>query len=324
MKHDWLKWGALAAALVATASAEYELARAVGFNQYVAAAVPGALDLYTVRALRSGREVLAAVAAMIGVNAASHLVTAGLLPVNVPLVVAVAAIAPLVLWRVHSLGTGHDEPETSSKLDEVEPTEVTATVAVERIDDDQPKALPQSPEVVPAGARMLPIVAQPGPGGMSAEEFDALPSHPFVGAAQGPQAPHRSIASLAADRSQKDGYTVLEYQPEEPTVVTEPDREWSPVLDDEDQADDHDRADKVTTSVGAEAPRPVVTKVVALTPSELRRRASKLNRELVASTGRPVTIDRLREEYNLSRREAAELRREVVGTVALVPGEVRS
>jgi hypothetical protein len=109
MKHDYLKWGALVAALVATASAEYELARAVGFNQWVAAAVPAALDLYTVRALRARREVLAAVAAMILVNAASHLVTTGLLPVNVWLVVAVAAIAPLVLWRVHSLGTGHDE-----------------------------------------------------------------------------------------------------------------------------------------------------------------------------------------------------------------------
>lgn len=61
----------------------------------------------------------------------------------------------------------------------------------------------------------------------------------------------------------------------------------------------------------AEPPK-VVTEVVALTPSELRRRASKLNRELVASTGRPVTIERLREEYGLSRREAADLRREVV------------
>ncbi|MET9128631.1 hypothetical protein [Streptomyces antibioticus] len=114
MKRDYLKWGALAAALVATASAEYELARAVGFNQFVAAAVPAALDLYTVRALRSGREVLAAVAAMIGVNAASHLVTAGLVAVSVPLVVAVAAIAPLVLWRVHSLGD--DRPEVTSPV----------------------------------------------------------------------------------------------------------------------------------------------------------------------------------------------------------------
>jgi hypothetical protein len=56
----------------------------------------------------------------------------------------------------------------------------------------------------------------------------------------------------------------------------------------------------------------VVTEVVTLTPTELRRRASKLNRELVASTKRPVTIDQLRAEFGLTRREAAELRRLVV------------
>lgn len=163
MKNDVLKWGALVAALVATASAEYELARAVGFNQYVAAAVPAALDLYTVRALRAHKEVLAAVAAMIGVNAASHLVTTGLLPVNVWLVVAVAAIAPLVLWRVHSLGTGHEEPSNRVAEDTVAVPEVTAPVTVERADDDQPRALPEAPKVVPAGVRMLPIVARPEP-----------------------------------------------------------------------------------------------------------------------------------------------------------------
>ncbi|WP_416983528.1 hypothetical protein [Streptomyces sp. T028] len=152
MSNDYLKWGALAAALVATASAEYELARAVGFNMWVAAAVPGALDLYTVRALRTGREVLAAVAAMIGVNAASHLVTAGLVAVSVPLVVAVSAIAPLVLWRVHSLGAGHQEAADAEPAENVPrslPTsEVPAPVTLERIDDDQPPALPEPPQMV--------------------------------------------------------------------------------------------------------------------------------------------------------------------------------
>lgn len=103
MKHDVLKWAALGFALVATASAEYELARAVGYNQWVAAAVPGALDVWTVRAMRQHRDVLLAVAAMVAVNALSHLVTAGLMPVNVPLVVGVSAIAPLVLYRVHHI-----------------------------------------------------------------------------------------------------------------------------------------------------------------------------------------------------------------------------
>lgn len=102
---DVLKWVAAAFALVATATAEYDLARAIGMNEWVAAAVPGALDAYVVRALRTHREVLTAVLAMVAVNAASHLVTAGVLKVEWPLITAVSAIAPLVLWRVHALGT---------------------------------------------------------------------------------------------------------------------------------------------------------------------------------------------------------------------------
>ncbi|MEH0520550.1 hypothetical protein QBA38_16200 [Streptomyces stelliscabiei] len=237
MKNDVLKWGALVAALVATASAEYELARAVGFNQWVAAAVPAALDLYTVRALRAHKEVLAAVAAMIGVNAASHLVTTGLLPVNVWLVVAVAAIAPLVLWRVHSLGTGHDEP-VSTIVDTA--PEVTAPVTVERADGDQPP-----PALEPA-----PLVIPP------------LGEGVFWS------------ATKASDLSCK-----------------------------------------VTASVPAVQAREVVTEVVALTPAELRRKASALHRQVVTSGGRGVTIDQLREEFGLSRRDAAELRRQVVTPV---------
>lgn len=102
---DLLKWTAAGFALVATATAEYEIARAIGMNEWIAAAVPGALDAYVVRALRTHREVLTSVVAMVGVNAASHLVTAGILPVEWPLITAVSAIAPLVLWRVHALGT---------------------------------------------------------------------------------------------------------------------------------------------------------------------------------------------------------------------------
>jgi hypothetical protein len=245
MSTDYLKWGALAAALVATASAEYELARAVGFNQYVAAAVPAALDLYTVRALRAHKEVLAAVAAMIGVNAASHLVTADLVAVSVPLVVAVAAIAPLVLWRVHSLSAGNDEQDSWSNLEREKPVEVTTPITLERVDDDQPKALPEPPKmVIPDTVR----VAWKDPDGPSTEPLDL----------------------------------------------------------------DHKMTTQVTSTVGADTPPPVVTEVIALTPSELRRRASRLNRDLVTSTKRPVTIDQLREEFGLTRREATDLRRQVV------------
>ncbi|MFI8303700.1 hypothetical protein ACIF80_09645 [Streptomyces sp. NPDC085927] len=153
MKTDYLKWGALAAALVATASAEYELARAVGFNQWVAAAVPGALDIYTVRALRAHRDVLTAVVALIAVNAASHLVTVGLLPVDWPLVVAVAAIAPLVLWRVHSLGGDQTAVPDEQPVDEL--AEYAPEPEAEPV-PAVPEVHPEPTNAVPEGARLLP------------------------------------------------------------------------------------------------------------------------------------------------------------------------
>lgn len=104
-RRDWLEWAAAACALAATASAEYELALAAHWGQWVALALPGSLDAYVLRALQSGREVPTAVLAMVAVNAASHLVTAGMLTVSWWLVTAVAAVPALVLWRVHALRT---------------------------------------------------------------------------------------------------------------------------------------------------------------------------------------------------------------------------
>jgi hypothetical protein len=104
---------ALVAALVATASAEYQLARAVGFGEFTAGCVPAALDVYALRAFAVRRDVSAVVAALIVTNALAHLVSAGLIPVSVPLVVAVSAIAPLVLWRVKALSAPVSAPEAS-------------------------------------------------------------------------------------------------------------------------------------------------------------------------------------------------------------------
>ncbi|MFF3911559.1 hypothetical protein ACFYZJ_37785 [Streptomyces sp. NPDC001848] len=70
---------------------------------------------------------------------------------------------------------------------------------------------------------------------------------------------------------------------------------------------------KVTTAVGAEMPRQVVTETITVTPAELRRQARRLNREALRSTSRPVTIKALQDELGLSRREATDLRREIVG-----------
>ncbi|UGY94054.1 hypothetical protein [Streptomyces gobiensis] len=119
MKRDYLGWAALVAALIGTASAEYSLARAVGFGTVLAGCVPAALDIYALRAFRTGRDVAAVVVALIAVNAAAHLVASGQLPVSVPLIVAVSAIAPLVLWRVHALSKAvnvSEKPQEAPKV----------------------------------------------------------------------------------------------------------------------------------------------------------------------------------------------------------------
>ncbi|MFE0104494.1 hypothetical protein [Streptomyces sp. NPDC059009] len=104
-RFDLLSWAALLAAIVVTASGEYQLGVHAGFGSWIAAGIPAALDVYALRAMRVRRDVMAVVFAMIAVNGLSHLVSTGLLRVNVPLVVAVSAIAPLVFWRVHLLAS---------------------------------------------------------------------------------------------------------------------------------------------------------------------------------------------------------------------------
>lgn len=112
-RKDWLAWAAMLAALAVTAVGEWSLAVACGFNPWMAAGVPASLDIYTLRAMGTGQDVPYAVIAMIVVQALAHLVAAGVIAVSWPLIVLVSAIAPLVLWRVHKLGT-HSETHQDS------------------------------------------------------------------------------------------------------------------------------------------------------------------------------------------------------------------
>ncbi|MFG3154245.1 hypothetical protein ACGF7W_19625 [Streptomyces sp. NPDC048219] len=152
MKRDPLETAALAAVLIVLASAEYQLAVACGFGPYVAAGVPAALDIYAIKALRERRDVLLVVAALIAVNAASHLVEVGLLPVSWILVVAVSAIAPLVLWRVHRLSKPQSEPIPEQPTAEAEPAEhaepAPEPITVERA--------PEMADAVPVGPVLGP------------------------------------------------------------------------------------------------------------------------------------------------------------------------
>jgi hypothetical protein len=102
-----LEWVSLGFAVVALSYSEWSLAVAAGAHPLVAAAVPGALDVYAVRAMRVRRHVPGVVLAMVSVNALSYLVHARVVPMTWPVLITVSAIAPLVFWAVHKLG--HEE-----------------------------------------------------------------------------------------------------------------------------------------------------------------------------------------------------------------------
>ncbi|GHH38160.1 hypothetical protein [Streptomyces candidus] len=213
MKRDPLEWGALVAVLVVLASAEYDLARACGFGTYVAAGVPAALDIYAVRALRAGRDVLVVVVALIAVNAAAHLVTAELLPVSWPLVVAVSAIAPLVLWRVHCLGDGHQAPA-----------------------QDVPEVLPEPIYVKPEPADAVPV---PQP-------VDEAPKVPVLG-------PFTPVGALLAASAGTNGGTGTDQPEQRQDSVPEPRPEPAePVIGSGGTGSSSDDAPELPAGVSAE------------------------------------------------------------------------
>jgi len=142
-RKDWILWGALGCALASTAHAEYTLATAAHFNEYVALAVPGALDLYVVRALQQRRDVFVAVLAMVAANVTSHLIAGGVLGVQWPVIAAVGAVAPLIVWRVYSLKYTRNRQEILWDL---------PAGAVKSPDEDAPGVIPIGPEVIGAVA----------------------------------------------------------------------------------------------------------------------------------------------------------------------------
>ncbi|MGW0628900.1 hypothetical protein [Streptomyces sp. NPDC002758] len=169
---------ALLAALVATASAEYALARAAGYGEWVAGCIPAALDIYALRAFSVKRDVSAVVVALITTNALAHLVSSHLVPVSVPLVVAVSAIAPLVLWRVKALSAPLSAPQPAPVS--VEPERATRPV-------ERPVAIPPSaPEAEPD--ELLPkaraFASQVRSATGKAPSLRALQSHLSIGQAR--------------------------------------------------------------------------------------------------------------------------------------------
>lgn len=187
---DLLADAALIACLAATMPAEYALAQACGFGPYLSAAVPVAFDVYAIRAMRAHRDVAAVVLAMIAVNAASHLVGVGLLRVSWYLVVAVSAVAPLVLWRVHKLRDTRTEPVAAPAVAAVEtPAKAVAAAPVAAV-----QQTPVAPVAAPAMPRVAAAAAAPRTRVATAPVAPATP----------PAAPRRSTPAEPATQQLAD------------------------------------------------------------------------------------------------------------------------
>ncbi|MFD5426381.1 hypothetical protein [Streptomyces sp. NPDC127084] len=120
-------WIALAAGVGLAASGEYELARMVGINEYVAPLLPVSIDVYCVTAFRAKKDIPYALALMASANVVFHLSEqAHLVPegASAPwwLTTFVVLIFVAVIWRVHALmhdaGTdGHGCTDTTTGTD---------------------------------------------------------------------------------------------------------------------------------------------------------------------------------------------------------------
>lgn len=114
-------WIALCAAVGLTASGEYQLAQLAGWGALIAGLLPTAVDIYVVIAIRAHRDVAGAIVMMIATNALYHLAAANLFgtdgrPGHLAwwLIVAVTAIAPMVMWRIHRIAPRRSEQQETA------------------------------------------------------------------------------------------------------------------------------------------------------------------------------------------------------------------
>ncbi|MYW66288.1 hypothetical protein GTY65_19845 [Streptomyces sp. SID8379] len=154
----WIRRASTGAGLAYTAIAEYELARRLGAEPYIAVMLPMSIDCYVIAALKwfKALDVAMSLVLMCAAQVAAHALEAGVVEVSLDLVVVVSVLVPVALWRTHALARGeedHADPEPAEYMTvpEAEPVPVA------------PDPVRPVPVAVPDGARLLPIVARPAP-----------------------------------------------------------------------------------------------------------------------------------------------------------------
>ncbi|MFD7516066.1 DUF2637 domain-containing protein [Streptomyces niveus] len=262
----------------------HDVAAANGLSGVRAWAWPATVDLFIVAgellmlraALRNQVDWWAITLAAVGSLGSIALNVAGVGTDAEPLEYVVAAVPPTaalvafgaLMRQVHERLAAVAQTVTVAEANRVDTGPVDGRYG-------DPVVTRRRPDVVPAGVRMLPIVAA-----------DATTT-----------------------------VTIERVAPEPQQEVTRPVIEtgWKTIIWGEDALASHrPPSPEAAVAHPANGTRQVVTMPVTTTPAELRKQARKLNREAVNDTGRPVTISALMDKLGLSRRDATELRRNVV------------
>ncbi|MFD9221482.1 helix-turn-helix domain-containing protein [Streptomyces sp. NPDC060064] len=161
----WLRRASLAAGVAFTATAEYELARRMGAAKPIAVMLPVVIDCYVMAALRWFRafDIALSLALMGAAQVAAHALDAGVLEVDLRMVVVVSLLAPIAIWRTHALARDsrktHSVPVETDVVDviHVSPAAVPERPAAEPviIERAEQQDTAETPELPPVPPRLL-------------------------------------------------------------------------------------------------------------------------------------------------------------------------
>ncbi|MFI2367281.1 hypothetical protein [Streptomyces sp. NPDC018833] len=158
----WLTRLSLAAGVAFTAHAEYDLARTLGADPWIAAMLPVAVDAYVVAALRwfRGFDITLSLSLMGAAQVAAHLLDAKVMTVNIPMVVIVSLLVPVAIWRTHALARSEHAVPAAPAPVPAAPAPVPAAPAPVPVEVQR---VPEPPETYPAIAKPVPAAPEQTP-----------------------------------------------------------------------------------------------------------------------------------------------------------------
>ncbi|MFE9865536.1 transfer protein spdA [Streptomyces sp. NPDC005506] len=171
---NYARYAALLASMLISFATQQHLAATHGVSGWPSYAVPLAIDLFLVWAVRSRRDVVLAVAVAVSANVAGVLSTQPLSAVDTWVSAALHAVFPLTVWRMHkvprSLVTA-EAPVVAEPVPAVSAPAIAAPAPAETLPDIEPVTPPTAEDVRTAMASLAAEHGRPVTGRMLADHY---------------------------------------------------------------------------------------------------------------------------------------------------------